>query len=78
MKVKDIVPALSLARHQRLNIYSAPEGMLLRTAPKDAVMSDPRGATGHSLWECEVIQIDSCGPAAFNPTVALPEGRIQL
>lgn len=77
MKVSDILPALSLARSQRVNLY-AKEGMLLRTAPRDVVMTDPRAAVGKTLWDCEVIQLDACGPASFNLTVALPDGRIHI
>ncbi|MBQ2985397.1 MAG: hypothetical protein IJD61_03120 [Clostridia bacterium] len=77
MKVSDILPALSLARSQRVNLY-AKEGMLLRTAPRDVVMTDPRAAVGNTLWDCEVIQLDACGPASFNLTVALPDGRIHI
>ena len=77
MKVSDVLPALSLARSQRVNIY-AKEGMLLRTAPRDAIMTDPRAAAGATLWGCEVVQLDACGPASFNLTVALPDGRIHI
>lgn len=77
MKVNDILPAVSLARTQRVNIYSK-EGMLLRTIPRDMAMTDPRAAAGDTLWNCEVIQLDACGPAAFNLTVQLPDGRIRI
>lgn len=77
MKVSDILPALSLSRSQRVNLYSK-EGMLLRTIPRDMAMTDPRTAAGDALWGCEVIQLDACGPASFNLTVALPDGRIHI
>lgn len=77
MKVSDILPAVSLARSQRVNIY-AKEGMLMRTLPRDMAMMDPRTAAGDTLWNCEVVQIDASGPAAFNLTVALPDGRIHI
>ena len=77
MKVSDILPALSLSRSQRVNLYSK-EGMLLRTIPRDMAMTDPHTAAGATLWGCEVIQLDACGPAAFNLTVALPDGRIHI
>lgn len=77
MKVSDVLPALSLARSQRVNIY-AKEGMLLRTIPRDMAMTDPRTAAGDTLWSCEVVQLDAPGHAAFNLTVALPDGRIHI
>lgn len=77
MKVSDILPALSLARSQRVNIY-AKEGMLLRTIPRDMAMTDPRTAAGDTLWNCEVVQIDACSPAAFNIIAVLPDGRIHI
>ena len=77
MKVSDILPALSLSRSQRVNIY-AKEGMLLRTMPRDAVMTDPHTAAGDTLWNCEVVQLDACSPAAFNIIAALPDGRIRI
>ena len=77
MKVSDILPALSLARSQRVNLYSK-EGMLLRTIPRDMAMTDPRAAAGATLWDCEVIQLDACSPAAFNIIAVLPDGRIHI
>lgn len=77
MKVSDILPAVSLARSQRVNIY-AKEGMLLRTIPRDMAMTDPHAAVGKTLWDCEVIQLDACSPAAFNIIAVLPEGRIHI
>ena len=77
MKVSDILPALSLSRSQRVNIY-AKEGMLLRTMPRDAVMTDPHTAAGDTLWNCEVVQLDACSPAAFNIIAVLPDGRIHI
>ena len=70
LKVKDIIPALSLARNQRLNIYGTPGCALLKTVPHDALMKDPKAALGKHIWEYEVMQMDATSAAAFNIIVS--------
>ena len=77
MKASDILPLLSLMKSQNVHFYSK-EGMKIRTAPRDAVMTNPCGAVGATLWNCEVIHLDACSPAAFNIIAVLPDGRIHI
>lgn len=78
MKLKDVMPAIALAKSQRIIIYAAPEGMKLKTIHRDNAVSDPRAAVGDTLWQCEVVQIDATGMDAFNIIVKLPLGRISI
>ena len=71
LRVKDILPALQLARGQRLNIYSSPEGILLKTVFYEAFRRDPEAAVGKSIWKSEVMQLDAVSAAAFNITVKM-------
>lgn len=70
LRVKDIIPALSLARNQRLNIYGNPGCVLLKTVPHDALTKDPKAALGKHIWEYEVMQMDATSAAAFNIVVS--------
>lgn len=72
MRVKDVLPAVTLGKNQRVHIYSAPEGKKLCTLSREAVMKDPRTAAGENIWIYEVVQIDACSSEAFNIIVALP------
>lgn len=75
MKVKDILPTLSLMRNQRVSIYTAPEGMQLKTIPRDTIMNDPYAAVGEKIWTSEIVQISSPSAETFNLIVTMPHGR---
>lgn len=77
MKVSDILPLLSLMKSQNVHFYSK-EGMKIRTAPRDAIMTNPCGAVGATLWSCEVIQLSAPSQTSFNLTVLLPDGRVHI
>lgn len=71
MRVKDVLPAVTLGKNQCVHIYSAPEGKKLCTLSREAVMKDPRTAVGENIWIYEVVQIDG-NSESFNIVVALP------
>ncbi|MBR4954113.1 MAG: hypothetical protein IKZ30_06290 [Oscillospiraceae bacterium] len=70
LRVKDILPALQLARGQRLVIYGM-EGSLLKTVFYETFRRDPEAAVGKSIWNSEVMQLDAVSAAAFNITVKI-------
>lgn len=70
LRVKDILPALQLARGQRLVIYGT-EGILLKTVFYETFRRDPEAAVGKSIWKSEVMQLDAVSAAAFNITVKI-------